>query len=152
MVGCGGSDNKGTEEILPPPVEKDASGWHMTKWEIGSEDANFPKEVYLVFAEDGTFSMYQDVASNGFEKLTGTYAFDEASKKLSGVYSDGEAWAYDYTVGGVDSVIGKEGQKMTLTATSDADYKLTFVYGEIPETVTGSVLGVRSGVSGMRIL
>ena len=55
--------------------------------------------------------MYQDVSSNGFVKMTGTYTFDETSKKLTGKYSDGENWAYDYTVSGVDWLFGQFNQE-----------------------------------------
>ena len=97
--------------------------------------------------------MYQDVSSNGFVKMTGTYTFDETSKKLTGKYSDGENWAYDYTVSGVDWLFGQlnqetgemsgVGETMVMTAADDSTYKLTFVYGIIPDEVINSVM-VRS--------
>ena len=96
LVGC--SDNEETTPPTPPdPEPVDVYGWHMTKWEVGGDDTNFPKEVYIVFDEEKNFEMYQDVSSNGFVKMTGTYTFDETSKKLTGKYSDDENWAYDYT-------------------------------------------------------
>lgn len=82
LVGC--SDNEDTPPTPPPPGETDVYGWHMTKWEVGGDDTNFPKEVYIVFDEEKNFEMYQDVSSNGFVKMTGTYTFDETSKKLTG--------------------------------------------------------------------
>lgn len=126
----------------------------MVKWEIGSEDANFPKEVYLIFNEEsGNYTMYQDIDSHGFRKITGTYAFDAATKVLSGKYSDNEEWAYSYSVAGADSMIGTKDQEMTLTATTDADYKLVFRYGVVPQEVINSALeDVRSEVSGVKIL
>ena len=88
LVGCGG-DEGGNEPPAPTPKE-DVFGWHMTSWEIGGEDTDFPKEVYLVLTKDaeqtqesvevGTFTMYQDVVSNGFEKITGTYTFNQATR------------------------------------------------------------------------
>ena len=89
LVGC--SDNEETTPPTPPdPEPVDVYGWHMTKWEVGGDDTNFPKEVYIVFDEEKNFEMYQDVSSNGFVKMTGTYTFDETSKKLTGKYSDDE--------------------------------------------------------------
>ena len=157
----GGSDNEETTPPTPPdPKPVDVYGWHMTKWEVGGDDTNFPKEVYIVFDEEKNFEMYQDVSSNGFVKMTGTYTFDETSKKLTGKYSDGENWAYDYTVSGVDWLFGQlnqetgemsgVGETMVMTAADDSTYKLTFVYGIIPDEVINSVM-VRSA-EGVRIL
>ena len=159
LVGC--SDNEETTPPTPPdPKPVDVYGWHMTKWEVGGDDTNFPKEVYIVFDEEKNFEMYQDVSSNGFVKMTGTYTFDETSKKLTGKYSEGENWAYDYTVSGVDWLFGQfnqetgemsgVGETMVMTAADDSTYKLTFVYGIIPDEVINSVM-VRSA-EGVRIL
>lgn len=152
LVGCGSNENTPGGEDPEPVVGE--NGWHMVKWEVGSEDANFPKDVYLIFeAESDGYTMYQDIDSHGFRKITGTYAFDAETKELSGKYSDGEAWAYSYSVAGADSMIGAEGQEMTLTATTDADYKLVFRYGVVPQAVIDSALqDVRSQVSGVKIL
>ena len=89
-----------------------------------------------------------------------SYTFDETSKKLTGKYSDGENWAYDYTVSGVDWLFGQfnqetgemsgVGETMVMTAADDSTYKLTFVYGIIPDEVINSVM-VRSA-EGVRIL
>lgn len=47
LVGC--SDNEETTPPTPPdPKPVDVYGWHMTKWEVGGDDTNFPKEVYIV--------------------------------------------------------------------------------------------------------
>lgn len=60
LVGC--SDNEETTPPTPPdPKPVDVYGWHMTKWEVGGDDTNFPKEVYIVFDEEKNFEMYQDV-------------------------------------------------------------------------------------------
>ena len=138
LVGC--SDNEETTPPTPPDPK--------------------PVDVYIVFDEEKNFEMYQDVSSNGFVKMTGTYTFDETSKKLTGKYSDGENWAYDYTVSGVDWLFGQlnqetgemsgVGETMVMTAADDSTYKLTFVYGIIPDEVINSVM-VRSA-EGVRIL
>ena len=160
LIGCGSDKEDTPPEPPTPPVVEKVYGWHMTKWEVGGDNTNFPKEVYLVFDEEMNFEMYQDVSSNGFVKMTGTYTFDETSKKLTGKYSDNESWAYDYTVSGVDWLFGElneetgemsgVGQTMVMTATSDDTYKLTFVYGQVPEEVINSAM-VRSA-EGVRIL
>lgn len=81
LVGC--SDNEETTPPTPPdPKPVDVYGWHMTKWEVGGDDTNFPKEVYIVFDEEKNFEMYQDVSSNGFVKMTGTYTSTKLPRNL----------------------------------------------------------------------
>lgn len=168
LVGCGG-DEGGNEPPAPTPKE-DVFGWHMTSWEIGGEDTDFPKEVYLVLTKDaeqtqesvevGTFTMYQDVVSNGFEKITGTYTFNQANQQLDGEYSDGEAWAYSYTVSGATQISSLESaseETMTLTATADPDYKMVYESLQIPATVIDNALSreqasTQSVRAGIRIL
>ena len=92
--------------------------------------------------------------------LVGCSDNEETTKKLTGKYSDGENWAYDYTVSGVDWLFGQlnqetgemsgVGETMVMTAADDSTYKLTFVYGIIPDEVINSVM-VRSA-EGVRIL
>ena len=85
LVGC--SDNEETTPPTPPdPKPVDVYGWHMTKWEVGGDDTNFPKEVYIVFDEEKNFEMYQDVSSNGFVKMTGTPA-RRAAAAMRAVFS-----------------------------------------------------------------
>lgn len=168
LVGCGG-DEGGNEPPAPTPKE-DVFGWHMTSWEIGGEDTDFPKEVYLVLTKDaeqtqesvevGTFTMYQDVVSNGFEKITGTYTFNQANQQLDGEYSDGEAWAYSYTVSGATQISSLESaseETMTLTETADPDYKMVYESLQIPATVIDNALSreqasTQSVRAGIRIL
>lgn len=152
LVGCG-SDNNEDNPNPPTPTVEDVFGWHMTSWEIGEENTDFPKEIYLVFTKDaeqtqesvevGTFTMYQDVTSNGFVKMTGTYSFDQAAQQLSGEYSDGEAWAYSYTVSGASQISSLESaseETMTLTATADPNYKMVYESLQIPATVIDNAM------------
>lgn len=106
---------------------------------------------------------FRNVSGRQLERVReddGYLYFDETSKKLTGKYSDGENWAYDYTVSGVDWLFGQlnqetgemsgVGETMVMTAADDSTYKLTFVYGIIPDEVINSVM-VRSA-EGVRIL
>lgn len=160
LVGC--SDNEETTPPTPPDPELvDVYGWHLTKWEVdGNVITDFPKEVYIVFDEEKNFEMYQDISSNGFVKMTGTYTFDETSKKLTGKYSDAE-WTHPaYIISGVDWLFGQfnqetgemsgVGETMVMTAEDDNTDKCTYVYGKVPNEVINSVM-VRSA-EGVRIL
>lgn len=52
--------------------------------------------IYISFASDGTFELYQKLSSEGFELRRGKWTLD--GNVLSGTYNDGEAWAAAYTV------------------------------------------------------
>lgn len=128
----------GCKKKTPPPSEVHVYGWHMTAWQADGNTGDFPKGVYIEFKGDGSFDLYQDLNTNGFEKLTGSYTLD-SSFKLTGTYADGSAWAYNYTVAGLSNpnltVAAGVAGTMTMTALEDAAYKTTWTAGEIPASV-----------------
>ena len=67
--------------------------WVLTKWN-GSEA--LPFGVYMRLNEDNTFDLYQHTTDVLWVHYTGTYSLNGTT--LSGVYSDGESWANDYTI------------------------------------------------------
>lgn len=50
--------------------------------------------IYIDFNSDGTFELYQKMASEGFELRRGRWTLD--GDILSGTYNDLEAWASSY--------------------------------------------------------
>ncbi len=94
-------NNGGTPAGPPPPVPEtitvdDLSGaWHLEEWSVDSE---FRNDIYLELATDFTFVLYEDITSHGHNKMTGTFAFDEAESIISGCYSDGTKWGASYTI------------------------------------------------------
>lgn len=52
--------------------------------------------IYISFASDGTFELYQKLSSEGFELRRGKWTL--AGNVLSGTYNDGEEWASAYSV------------------------------------------------------
>ena len=50
--------------------------------------------IYIRFAADGTFELYQKMGTEGFELRRGNWAL--AGDILSGTYNDGEPWAASY--------------------------------------------------------
>ncbi len=132
LIACNDTENK--KEPEPEVKPGDIPGWVMTNWMGAEADGEaFPKAVYLTF-EDENFTMYQDVYSYGFVKMTGTYTF--AGGEISGTYADGEAWAYTYKVEGAEPT-ATEG-KMTWTAKENNAFVMSFQYGMIPAEVIKS--------------
>lgn len=89
--------------------------------------------VYMSFAANGGFTLYQNLKGTGYEIFRGKWSFD--GNVLSGEYNDGEAWAYSYIVLYHDKFL-------TLTTTGDEVLEYTFVRAEIPEVIkeTGNVI------------
>ena len=67
--------------------------WTLTEW---NKSMDLPFGVYLRLNEDNTFDLYQHTTDVLWVHYTGTYSLNGST--LSGVYSDGENWATDYTI------------------------------------------------------
>ena len=67
--------------------------WALTEW---NSSRDLPFGVYMRFNEDKSFDLYQHTSSVLWVHYTGTYSLN--GNTLSGVYSDGERWATDYTI------------------------------------------------------
>lgn len=96
--------------------------WSLVEW--NGEAPEF--HVYVAFAADGTFQMYQQVWSFDYELFKGEYTL--SGDVLTGVYEDGTNWACAYRVENVD---GK------LHMYSQEDISVTSVYEmcTIPEEI-----------------
>ena len=84
-------------------------------WYYETVEADTPVQVYVSFAKDMTFELYQKVGEGAFRKYSGTYTFD--GTLLDGVYSDKAPWkeAKTVTIDG-DSLIAvgvKTGETIT---------------------------------------
>lgn len=93
-VANGSCSKKGSDEGVSAPIP---DGWMLTSW---GGDESIAGRVYLSFSGDG-FTLYQqigDPSASGFTKYTGTCAFTENGRLLSGVYSDGTPWRSSYVV------------------------------------------------------
>lgn len=128
LAGCG--EKKG-----PEAGETDgevAGTWKMVSWSNTSA-----AEVYVEFAADGSFDLYQRVFSPFYEHFEGTWSAD--GKTISGKYSDGKPWASTY-----DATFYKDGEEMQLTRTGSPEDVSVFVRGEIPGDILSGELGVKS--------
>lgn len=52
--------------------------------------------IYIKFMSDGTFELYQKMASDEFELRRGTWTLD--GDTLSGTYNDEQAWSTSYRI------------------------------------------------------
>lgn len=98
------------ENSKEPTLEEKIQG----EWR-GSE-ISVDAAIYLSIKADGTFELYQRLASEEFELRRGTWTLE--GDILSGAYNDGEPWAASYKVS-ADS---------TLTLVSQAEGAETSVY------------------------
>ena len=109
LTACGGNDKPGKEETK----ESDIAGvWELsdivTKASLGSVAVS----VYLDFASDGKFTLYQKIGEGRYTKFAGTFALEKGV--LSGKYSDGKAWGpYNASVDKTSLTLEKEGGKET---------------------------------------
>ena len=87
--------------------------------------------IYISFAGDGTFELYQKLDTEGFEHKKGTWSV--AGDILSGVYDDGEKWAASYK-------ITLEEDTLTLTAQNESAEINTYIKCEIPAYIKESSL------------
>lgn len=109
LTACGGNDKPGKEETKASDI---AGAWELsdivTKASLGSVAVS----VYLDFAPDGKFTLYQKIGEGRYTKFAGTFALEKGV--LSGKYSDGKAWGpYNASVDKTSLTLEKEGGKET---------------------------------------
>ncbi len=89
---------------------------------IGSETV----DIYISFAEDGTFGLWQFLGAGRYEEFSGIWTLTE--NMLSGVYSDGSPWGNAYQVTCSDDVL-------TMTATVNSSDVYVYTRTVIPEAI-----------------
>ena len=84
-------------------------------WYYETVESDVPVQVYVSFAKDMTFQLFQKVGDGAFRRYIGTYTFD--GTLLDGVYSDKTEWKEAKTVtidGDVLTAVGvKTGETIT---------------------------------------
>lgn len=83
----------GCKPKTPETPKIDVTGaWEMasvsTKVNVGGEQVS----VYLDFAAEGGFTLYQKIGAGRYTVFTGSYTVDQENKQLSGTYSSGKEW------------------------------------------------------------
>lgn len=114
--------------------------WHL----VSVSGMSSAPDVYVNFAQDLSFELYQKIGEGRYRKYLGTYTVTESL--LSGVYSDGEKWGSDYQA-------SFEGENLVLTAQNGSEEVCTYEKKALPETdKADAVLVTRSVEDGPRFL
>lgn len=123
LVGCEPKVNNGGKSIV--------GEWKLVEWNNAAPEFN----VYIEFYGDKTFEMYQQVWSFDYEYFDGQYNL--TGDVLTGLYSNGTAWACGYRV----SVVNGQ-----LIMYSQEDQSVTSVYEKctIPEEIKAEATATRS--------
>lgn len=85
--------------------------------------------IYMKFASDGTFELYQKMSSEEFELRRGTWTL--TGDILSGKYNDQEAWSTSYKV-------SVENDRLIMVSQGEGAEINIYVKTEIPEYIKGS--------------
>ena len=117
MVSCGGDkDGQQTELTLE---QKLCTEWHSTTLSLDAD-------LYIRFAGDKTFELYQKIVEGAYRLYRGTWNLEEDI--LTGKYNDGEEWAATYQ-------ISIEGNTLTMTSVNDAAEVSVYEKTEIPSRI-----------------
>ena len=103
--------------------------WELVSASLGTKSANVGGQivsVYMEFASGGKFSLWQQLGAGRFASFSGSWTL--SGDTLSGKYSDGSAWACDYSV-------KVENGKLTLTTLPGGSDIYTYASCTIPDSV-----------------
>lgn len=119
LISCGEKGGKQPELTLE---EKLCADWHSTSLSLDAD-------VYISFADNNTFELYQKIVEGAYRLYRGTWNLEEDI--LTGKYNDGEDWAAAYQ-------ISIDGETLTMTSKNDAAevsvYKKTAIPSSVKET------------------
>ena len=90
-ISCGGKKGSDGPQVSSAIIAE----WHLVS--VSGIASSAVPQVYISFAADGTFEMYQKVGSvMRYRKYDGTYTV--SGNVVAGKYKDGETWGSDYAV------------------------------------------------------
>ncbi len=123
LAGCGSSGDDA-------PAIRFTGEWHLTQWN-GAAPTEF--DAYVVFNEDRTFAIYQQIEQIGYQSFSGRWAYD--GKLLTGIYDDAIPWGSDYEV-----VLDETGDVLTLTSQTSIGEVSVYRRTTVPEEIKGSAI------------
>ena len=105
LMACNGKDNPDT------PGVSVIGTWELTSVATKATVGSVNVSVYVQFAQDGAFSLYQKIGEGRYMPFTGTYKLS-ADNKLSGSYADNTPWGpYDAAMSAGNLVLTSAGGK-----------------------------------------
>ena len=93
-------------------------------------------EIYVAFAAEGGFDLYQQIGEGRHRHYTGTWTLE--GNILSGIYADETAWGSSYKVEFSDD------NTMILTAQNGSEEIMTYVRESVPAEVKEGCIDVKS--------
>ena len=138
-LGGGNEDEPGTET----PGNGNGNGneetpvglvrcWHLVEFCGVAADA----DIYIDFAKDGKFVIYQRTESLEFVVFNGTYTIDEENSIVSGVYDDGVEWLTSYSY-----VVDEENKTLTMTSVETPSEVAVYKESKAPASATVKTRG-----------
>lgn len=126
-VSCGGGD-KG-----PQVAEKIVAEWHL----VSMSGVSSVPQVYVNFAQDLTFELYQKVGEGRYRKYDGIYTV--TGNVVAGKYSDNKSWGSEYDA-------SFEGENLVLTAKNGSAEVCTYEKKALSETDKADAILVTKSV------
>lgn len=119
----GGGSNNGT-------VKWENSGSIVGEWGLTTfnNSTEAKPRIYMIFNEDNTFELYQQLYSVVWVRYNGTFTLEGTT--LSGVYADGTPWGGNYVV-----AYSQSPKKIRLTRESDNKDVSIYDATEVPTDI-----------------
>ena len=122
----------------PVVAESIVAEWHL----VSVSGQSSAPEIYVNFAQDLSFELYQKIGEGRYRKYTGSYSVTESL--VSGTYSDGEKWGTDYEA-------SFDGDNLVLTAQNGSAEVCTYEKKALPDTdKADAILVTKSAQDGPR--
>ena len=125
-VSCGGED-------APRVAEKIVAEWHL----VSMSGVSSVPQVYVNFAQDLTFELYQKVGEGRYRKYGGTYTV--TGNVVAGKYSDNKSWGSEYDA-------SFDGENLVLTAKNGSAEVCTYKKEALSETDKANAILVTKSV------
>ena len=116
----------------PTPAQLDVTGvWELSSVTTKASVGSVTVSVYVDFAVDNSFTLYQKIGEGRYTKFEGTYALDKDAATLSGSYASGSAWG-PYSA-------SRDGNSLTLTTAGGKEVDTYKKVDAIPASVTENI-------------
>jgi len=124
LAACNGNDPD-----QPTVPELDVAGtWELSSVSTKASVGSVTVSVYIDFAADNSFTLYQKIGEGRYTKFEGTYNLNKDAAKLSGSYASGSAWG-PYSA-------SRDGNTLTLASAGDKEVDTYKKIDSIPASVT----------------